>query len=180
MTRYIYAFNIEEIEGEIFFRIPRFPEIISNMTIDDFKKTSGSSVRKHISDALVTALQARIAERLAIPEGDNPNLLKADGFCVLSVRQAVKIVFYLVYRENCKSVSELARRLGKHETAVRRMLDLRHPSVTSEIEKALDLFGKRLVHNWSIEPTMPTDLPIGFSAPTEDKLAYSFGAGVSL
>jgi len=32
---------------------------------------------------------------------------------------------------------------------MRRMLDLRHPSVVSELEYVAGMFGKRFVHEWS-------------------------------
>jgi hypothetical protein len=153
MAQYIYAFHREIREKEVFFKFPKFPEIISSLPKERFKIASIRDLQYHASDAVITALQARISVRKEIPPGDNQSLIKADGFVILTVQQCMKLELFKVYRENCRSIAELARQIDKKETAVRRMLDLRHPSAATEIEGALEQFGKLLLPCWSLGPT---------------------------
>jgi hypothetical protein len=151
MCRYVYALHLDSEDGEIFFRFSGFPEIISAVERKTFDAMSDQEVLDYAHDAIITALQAIVATRDEIPKTDDPRLVVADKFVCLSVREAMKLELYKLYRANCKSVAEFARFLDKPETAVRRLLDLRHSSHSSELEKAINAFGKRLVHDWSLE-----------------------------
>lgn len=151
MFRYVYGFRYVHEDGEVFFRFRRFPEIVSSVTAGTFRKMTETAIAAYAHDAVLAALQAIIALRGDVPTSDNGSRLPADGFVSLSVRESMKLELYRVYRENCKSVAEFARRLGKPETAARRLLDLRHHSRSAEIERAIEAFGKRLVHNWGLE-----------------------------
>lgn len=151
MRQYVYAFRCEAEDGEVFFRFPRFPEIISAVGQAAFAALDKDQVAEYGRDAVVTALESVIAAREDVPEGDDPALVPADGFVRLSVGESMKLELYKLYRANCRSSGEFARLLGKPETAARRLLDLRHASKASEIEKAVAALGKRLVHNWSLE-----------------------------
>jgi len=156
MNRYAYAFHRDIQDDEVFIRFPEFPEIFSTIPREKFKTMSVNDIQNHASDAVITALQARIVGRGDIPSGDNPNLVKADGFVILSVQQAMKLELFRIYKENCRSISEFGKIINKKETAVRRMLNLRHPSLATEIEVASEVFGKRIVHSWDIEPAGPS------------------------
>ena len=151
MCRYIYAYRVEPEDGEVFVRVPRFPEIISSIDEDEFRSMDAAAVEAYAHDAVVTALQAMIAFREEIPPVDDTGIVQADGFVRLTVRESMKLALYALYKENCNSVSEFARQLGKPETAARRLLNLRHGSKPGEIEKAAALFGKRIVHDWALE-----------------------------
>jgi len=59
--------------------------------------------------------------------------------------EAAKAALYLAMREAGITNVQLARKLGRDEKEVRRMLDPRHPTKLPRIKEALDLFGKRLV-----------------------------------
>jgi|GEM_PF-3587938 len=151
MIRYVYAFRCVREEGEVFFRFRRFPEIVSAVRATIFAKMTEEAVEAYAHDAVIAALQGIIATREDIPESDDSRRLAADGFVQLSVREAMKLELYRLYRENCKTVAEFARRLSKPETAARRLLNLRHHSRSAEIEEAVEAFGKRLVHDWGLE-----------------------------
>jgi len=151
MCRYVYGFNLRPEDGEIFFRFPRFPEIISAVDLEAFRAIGEDEIENHAHDAIITALQAVVALREDVPAADDPALVHADGFVRLSVSESMKLELFKIYKTNCKSVAEFARLLGKSETATRRLLDLRHGSRPREIEKAVNVLGKRLVHDWSLE-----------------------------
>ena len=151
MSRYAYAFRLEDEDGETFFRFARFPEIISSIDTRRFSSLGREAVDAHAHDAVITALQAIITLREDVPGSDDPSVVRSDGFVLLSVREAMKMELYRLYRANCKSVAEFARHLRKRETAARRLLDLRHPSKASELEAAIKSFGKRLAHTWQLE-----------------------------
>jgi hypothetical protein len=165
MNRYVYAFHVERKDDEVFFRFPKLPEIISAMSINEFEAMNPHAIEKYALDAVLTALQMHIYNRSAIPRSDNPSLAKADGFVILSVQQAMKLELFKLYRENSRSISELSRQLEKRETSVRRLLDLRHQSWATEIEGAIEAFGKRLVHNWDIEAATPASRARASSSP---------------
>ena len=152
MCKYVYALRLDEEDDEVFFLFPRFREIVSSVRLSDFEAMSADGVIEHAHDAVITALQTRIAARHDIPKENNPSLAKATSVVRLSVRESMKLELYKVYREHCKSVADFARRLNMAETAARRLLDLRHGSRTTEIERAVAAFGKRLGHDWNLEP----------------------------
>lgn len=150
MRYYVYAFHLEEDGGETFFSFPSMPEISSALENERFERMSAAEVEAHAEDAAITALQSCIAARDDLPEADDPRLISADGFVRLKPLEAMKLELFRVYKANCESVSEFARRIDKQDTAARRLLNLRHPSKVGEIDDALAVFGKRLVHSWNV------------------------------
>lgn len=151
MCRYTYAYFLEIEDGEAFFRFPRLREIISSVPEKDFRSMSWQSRGAFAHDAVITALRSIISTRDEIPTEDDPGIVRADGFVHLSVREAMKLELYKLYRANCGSVPQFAKMLSKSETAARRLIDLSHRSRPKEIEDAIGVFGKRLVHHWSLE-----------------------------
>lgn len=149
--RYVYAYSNVTEDGEAFFRFPKFENIFSSLDEDVFKNSSEHEIADHAHDAVITALQGIILTRDEIPQADDPSLTKADRFVHLRVGESMKLELYKLYLENCSSVADFARLLNKQETAAHRLLDLRHNSKASEIEKVIAFFGKRLVHDWSLE-----------------------------
>lgn len=150
MCIYVYGYDLVREGGEVFLRFPRFPEVISALGEEEFTRMTAEEVRAFAHDAVVTTLEGAIACREDVPGGDDPSVMAADGFVYLDVRESMKLELYKVYKANCASIAEFAQRLDKPETAARRLLDLRHPSKSSEIEKALAVFRKRLVHDWRL------------------------------
>lgn len=155
MNRYVYAYHRKVQRSEVFFEFPKLPQIVSRLPKAAVATMTTEDLSGHVTDAVISALQGHVAARMEIPVGDDPHLGPADGFVVLSVQQAMKLEFYRIYKENCRSIAELVDQTGKHETAIRRLLNLRHPSLAAELEGAIEFFGKRLVHYWDIEPIGP-------------------------
>ncbi|MGA8907095.1 MAG: hypothetical protein WB524_05740 [Acidobacteriaceae bacterium] len=152
MYKYAYAYRTEQDGDEVFFRFPQLPEIISTVPLEQFRAMSAEAIQAFATDAVLTALQTRISGRLEIPSGDNQELiLRADGFVNLSIQQSLKIELFDVYKQNCKTIVEFSRRLGKKETAARRLLNLHHQSWVTEIEAAMASFGRRILPTWHIE-----------------------------
>ncbi len=152
MSRYAYAFHYERDGDEVLIRFGRFPEIISAIARTALKGMSDDEIESHAHDAVVTALQGIILTRGDVPAADDPARRSADGFVRLSVGESMKLELFKLYKANCTSIADFARRIGKPETAARRLLDLTHRSRSSEIERAIEAFGKRLVHDWALEP----------------------------
>lgn len=148
MPAYTYAFRFEAQHEDVFICFPQFPEIITSLDKKNFESATSEFIQDFATDAAITALQARIMARLDIPEGVDQNIDKADGFITLSVQQAMKLELFKLYKANTASITDFSRQIGKPDTSARRLLNLRHPSWTSEIEAAIATFGKRLVHNW--------------------------------
>ena len=92
------------------------------------------------SDAIATAVQARIAGRLDVPE---PSAI--DGpFAVLTVSDAFKIELYRAMRTDGVGKADLARRLGCHLPQIDRLLDLSHSSKIGALENALRAVGREV------------------------------------
>ena len=151
MCRYVYGFSLKAEDHEVFFRFPRFPEIISAIGIDAFQAMKQDEIDDYAHDAVITALRAVIVFREDVPTEDDSALVHADGFVRLSVTESMKLELFKIYKTNCSSIAEFSRILNKSETATHRLLDLRHRSRPNEIEKAVEALGKRLVHDWSLE-----------------------------
>jgi antitoxin HicB len=150
MTTYVYAFCLVRQHDDVFFRFPKFPEIISAVGIGEFEAMGQDTIQNFASEAIITALQIRIVAREDIPASDNLDLVKANGFVTLPVQQAMKLELFKLYKSNTTSVVDFSKQIGKKETSARRLLDLHHQSRPTEIEAAIGTFGKRLVHNWDI------------------------------
>lgn len=170
MYKYAYAYRIETREEEVFFHFPQLPEIISALPVAKFRVMSPEEIQEYATDAVLTALQARISGRIEIPSGDNQDMiLNAYGFVNLSIQQSLKLELFNVYKQHCKNLADLSRKVDKKETAVRRLLDLRHQSWVSEIETAMASLGVRVVPTWHIEAKSPSGLPPG-GTPTSGHL----------
>jgi len=151
MCRYVFAYDLERKDGEVAFRFPKFPDLITSLPEDEFARLTPEEVRTRARDAAMAALQAAVSLREDIPEGDSPDLDDADAFVFLGVRESMKLELSKVVRANCKTVAAFARKAGMSDTWARRMLDLDYPSKSSEVEKAIEIFGKRLTHDWKVE-----------------------------
>jgi antitoxin HicB len=58
---------------------------------------------------------------------------------------AAKLALVTAFRQSGLSKADLARRLGKDEKEVRRILDPRHATKLPQLRATLQIFGKRLV-----------------------------------
>lgn len=144
-----FAYRIEEEEGEIFFHFDRFPEIVSALDADAYRSMEKTVLESFLQSAVITALSARVSMHMEAPEGDADATI-CDGFVTLDVVEAMKLTLYALYVANFRTVAEFAERIGKSETAARRLLDFRHNSRPAEIEAAMAQLGKRLHHEWHL------------------------------
>jgi antitoxin HicB len=94
------------------------------------------------ADCLEEAVAARIDDRAEIPLPSSPQAHEAP--VAVPIATALKAALYLAVREAGIGTSELARRLGVHEKAARRLLDPRHGSKAAALERALLAVGRRL------------------------------------
>ena len=93
-------------------------------------------------DALGSDLSIRLSRREEIPA---PSAAKRGQRLVpVPLWLAPKLALYLAMRDRRITNSELARRLGVHERAIRRMLDPEHASKPTGIQTALAALGKQV------------------------------------
>jgi antitoxin HicB len=147
---YTFAWSPVAEDGEVFFAFRSFPEIIAAIPGEQYSAMSDAEISDYTHSALITALKARISTREPLPHTDNESTAAAAGFVRLSVTEAMKLELYKVYLDNCESVADMARKMDKSPTLVRRLLDLTHPSKVEEIDAALAFFNKRLRHSWDL------------------------------
>lgn len=128
--------HIRATEGTYIVTFPDVPEAL----------TEGSSQAEAMlsaADALETALLGRMKDGADLPTA---SARAGDMIPVApSAHIAAKLALYQAWRESGVSKSELARRIGCHETEVRRMLDPHHRTKIAGIEKALAALDRRLV-----------------------------------
>jgi hypothetical protein len=72
---------------------------------------------------------------------------------------AAKLALYEAMRAQRMTRTELARRLGRQENAVRRLLDLDHRSHIDQIDRALAALGVALSDGPTFHAIEPTHLP---------------------
>jgi antitoxin HicB len=92
-------------------------------------------------DCLIAALGGYMKLGREIPR---PNPVRGRPFVILPPLVAAKLALYEAMRATSITQTELARRLGLHENAVRRLLDLDHRSHIDQVDRALAALGKRL------------------------------------
>ena len=93
------------------------------------------------SDALIAALIGYITAREQVPR---PSPARGRSTVILPPLVAAKLALYSAMLEQHVSNTNLAKRMGKGEPEVRRLLDLDHQSAIGQIEAALATLGKRL------------------------------------
>lgn len=94
-------------------------------------------------DCLTVALSMYVKAREDIPA---PSPLAAGQVLIaVSPIVAAKLALYAAMREQGVTKVALARRLGVGENSIRRLLDLRHRSHITSVNKALHALGRYLV-----------------------------------
>ena len=136
MQTFVYRATFEpgDKRGAIVVSFPDVPEAITQ---------GKSKVHAHqqAAEALGLALLSYPARGLPLPKS------KARSGVPVAVEAdiAAKLALLEAFRAAAISKSELARRIGKDEKEVRRMLDVRHPTKLPALTEALRALGKRLV-----------------------------------
>ncbi len=107
--------------------------------------TSGASEAKaggeHALDCLIATLGGYIKLGREIPP---PSPARGRPVVILPPLVAAKLALYEAMRGQGITRTDLARRLGLQENAVRRLLDLDHRSHIDQVDRALAALGKRL------------------------------------
>ena len=78
-----------------------------------------------------------------VPAPSTPEI--GERLVAVPADMAAKAAFVLAFRESGLSRVNLAQRLGADEKSVRRMLDPRHKTAASRINRALRTLGRELV-----------------------------------
>jgi antitoxin HicB len=92
-------------------------------------------------DCLITALGGYVRLGRALPA---PSPARGRPVVILPPLVAAKLALYEAMRAQAITRTELARRLGLQENAVRRLLDLDHRSHIDQVDRALAALGRRL------------------------------------
>lgn len=135
--QYIYPARMEsDPDGGFIVTFPDVPEAITGA------RTKNEALDM-AADALAVALLARAegCEPLPEPSADERGLAPV----AVPAATAAKLALIGLWRESGMTKSELARRLGVDEKAVRRMLDPDHNTSLTRLEKAIRALGGRLV-----------------------------------
>jgi antitoxin HicB len=134
---YMYHARFERgDENGIVVTFPDVPEAIT-------QGADEADARAMAEDALALALLSypRRGLPLPVPAHQGGDLLSI----FLKPEDAAKVAVLDAWRQAGISKSEFARRLGKDEKEVRRILDPMHPTKLSALEAALRSLGRRLV-----------------------------------
>ncbi len=134
---FAYPFTVRKQGGEY---IATFPDVSEAIT--GAKDRDQATVLAR--DALIAALGAYIEDKRDIPV-PSPNK-QGQQTAYLRPLEAAKLALYIAMREKNLTNLELAARLSIDEKAVRRMLDLDHPTKIDTLTQALrNVFSYRLI-----------------------------------
>jgi antitoxin HicB len=138
MKTFVYAANFEpgERRGVIVTSFPDVPEAI----------TEGHGIKdaRHMAaDALGTALLAYVRAGRPLPRASRAG--KNAEMIAVEPEVAAKLAVLIAFADAGMSQREFARRLGKDEREVRRLLDPMHPTKIGALDAALKVLGRRLV-----------------------------------
>jgi len=138
MKAYAYRalFEPGDRRGNIAVSFPDVPEAIT-------QGCGGADARAMAEEALGLALLAYLERGKPLPKS------RANGRALVDVAVAPDVAAKLAVLEAFAaariSKSELARRIGKGEKEIRRILDPKHPTKLPALTAALRALGKRLV-----------------------------------
>ncbi len=121
-------------DGAILVTFPDIPEAIT------FGETEQEALN-HAVDALETALSFYVNARQDLPMASISKGLKRVQPRVI---ECVKLALYSEMLKQGVRKAELARRLNCHTPQVDRLLDLTHASRLEQLEKALNILGRRI------------------------------------
>jgi antitoxin HicB len=138
MKAYAYRAMFEpgDRRGNVVVTFPDVPEVVT-------QGRGESDARAMAEEALGMVLLAYLERGMALPKP------RAKGRKLVEIVVAPDVAAKLAVLEAFKAAgiakTELARRLGKDEKEVRRILDPRHPTKLPVLTAALRALGKRLV-----------------------------------
>lgn len=131
-----YALSLTPMgDGEVMIEGADFPELTSVGEDETAALLAGL-------DAVESAIMARMDQRKPLPSS---GAIKAGvPFVVLPALSAAKVALYQAMMAAGLRQSDLARAMGVPMPPVERLLDLRHASTISQLERALACLGVRL------------------------------------
>jgi antitoxin HicB len=133
--QFIYPYTVEQSEdGAWQVRFPDVPEALTEGDTED-------EAHALAPDALLAALGGLAKVKRDLPP---PSKAKGRPVVIVPALQSAKLALYLAMREQGLNNVTLARKLGKQENEVRRMLDLDHETKIGSLENALWLLGKQM------------------------------------
>ncbi len=121
-------------------------EVVVSFRDIEWCHTSGANEAEALDearDALEEAIAVLITDSEPIPTPSEP--LSGERLVAVPADMAAKAAFVLAFRGSGLTRVSLAERLGIDEKSVRRMLDPRHSTTSSRINKALRTLGSELV-----------------------------------
>jgi antitoxin HicB len=134
-----YIAKFQDDEGSIIVTFPDVPEAITGGAIEE-------EAFANAQEALELALLTYAGDGTEIPRASKRGAGPGRSVHVpVAAAVAAKIAFIIAFRESGMTRVALAKRLGKAETEVRRMLDPYHQTKLPAIEAGLKALGKRLV-----------------------------------
>lgn len=134
-----YVAKVREDGEGLIVTFPDFPEAITGGATDE-------QAFANAQEALELALLTYAGDGRDIPPASRR--LGGAGRSVrvpVAAAVAAKIAFIIAFRESGMTRVALARKLGKAETEIRRMLDPYHQTKLPAIEAGLRALGKRLI-----------------------------------
>jgi len=117
--------------------IVTFPEVPEAITEGDDK----ASALANAAGALEVALLGYMKDGTELP---SPSAHRGPDAVFVAAPAAAKLAFYEAFRSSGMSRVALARKLGKDEAEVRRMLDPHHATKLGPLDEAVTALGKRL------------------------------------
>jgi len=116
-----------------------FPDIPEAITEGDGMEDA----RRMAADALGMALLTYVRTRRTLPSAGRAG--RSREMVTGEPEVAAKLAVLMAFAETGITQSEFARRLGKNEREVRRILDPMHPTKIGALDEALRILGRRLV-----------------------------------
>jgi antitoxin HicB len=134
-----YIAKFQDDDGAILVTFPDLPEAITGGATEE-------EAFANAQEALELALLTYAGDGREIPEASRrSNAAGRSVHVPVAAAVAAKIAFIIAFRESGITRVALAKKLGKVETEVRRMLDPYHQTKLPAIEAGLKALGKRLV-----------------------------------
>ena len=134
-----YIAKFQDDDGAILVTFPDLPETITGGATEE-------EAFANAQEALELALLTYAGDGREIPEASRrSNAAGRSVHVPVAAAVAAKIAFIIAFRESGITRVALAKKLGKAETEVRRMLDPYHQTKLPAIEAGLKALGKRLV-----------------------------------
>lgn len=134
-----YIAKFQDDDGAILVTFPDLPEAITGGATEE-------EAFANAQEALELALLTYAGDGREIPEASRRSNAGGRSFHIpVAAAVAAKMAFIIAFRESGITRVALAKKLGKAETEVRRMLDPYHQTKLPAIEAGLKALGKRLV-----------------------------------